>query len=70
MTSCHRPTECEVSRYRHGCDPPKNIDAAPPSDRKNQRASSPPSAQSLIRLIELQPSLLDFVLRFHSKQRK
>jgi hypothetical protein len=25
MRSCQRPTECDFSRYRHGCDPPKQI---------------------------------------------
>ena len=26
MIHGHRSRECEVSRYRHGCDPPKPID--------------------------------------------
>jgi hypothetical protein len=28
MTSCQRPKECEPSRYRHGSDPPKQVDTA------------------------------------------
>lgn len=70
MTSCHRQKECETSRYRHGCAPPKLIQAAPSPVAKNQRPTTPVSKQSLIRLIELQPSLLDSLFRFHSKQRK
>jgi hypothetical protein len=70
MTSCRRPKECETSRYRHGSDPPKTIQAALSSGAKNQRPTSPISKQSLIRLFELQPSLLDSLFRFHSKQRK
>lgn len=70
MTSCHRQKECETSRYRHGCDPPKLIQAGPSPVAKNQRPTPPVSKQSLIRLIELQPSLLDSLFRFHSKQRK
>src|SRR5688572_9806475 len=28
MTSCQRPKECEPSRYRHGSDPPKQVETA------------------------------------------
>jgi|SRR5687767_9841625 len=28
MTSCQRPKECEPSRYRHGSDPPKQVEIA------------------------------------------
>jgi hypothetical protein len=28
MTSCQRPKECKPSRYRHGSDPPKQLEAA------------------------------------------
>jgi len=68
MTS--RPKECETSRYRHGSDPPKRIQTAPSSVRQDQHSSSPASPKPLVRLIELQPSLLHSVFRFHSKQRK
>src|SRR5688572_17657856 len=34
MTSCQRPKECEPSRYRHGSDPPKQVETGPFSDRK------------------------------------
>jgi hypothetical protein len=70
MISTHRPIECQASRYRHGCDPPRTIQAAPSSEPRNERPISPASTQSLIRLIELQPSLLDPVFRFPSKERK
>jgi hypothetical protein len=71
MASCRLPKECETSRYRHGCDPPKKIQAAPSSEPQVQLLTSPASKQQfLIRLVELQPSLLDSVFRFHSKQRK
>jgi hypothetical protein len=53
MTSCRRPTEADFSRYRHGCDPPKQIQPDSPSHRKNLT-----STQFLSRLIQLQPSLL------------
>ena len=70
MLSFRRPKECEASRYRHGCDPPQKSQTAPSSDPNDQRLSSSPSKQSLIPLIELQPSLLNSVYRFHSKRRK
>ena len=57
VTSSPRPKECEISSYRHGCDPPKKIHVLPPSDRKDYLTTRA-SQQSLIRLIELQPSLL------------
>ena len=34
MTSCQRPKECEPSRYRHGCDPPKQVETGSLTDRK------------------------------------
>jgi hypothetical protein len=70
MASCHRPKECETSRYRHGCDPPERMQPARSSESHNQRPTSPASKQSLIRLIELQPSLLDSVFQFPSQERK
>jgi hypothetical protein len=71
MLSFRRPKECEASRYRHGCDPPKTIQAAPSSEFNDQSpTSSLPLKQSLIPLMELQPSLLDSVYRFHPKRRK
>lgn len=67
MTSSPRPNECEISSYRHGCDPPKKSHPSPPSNRKDYRTTRA-SQQSLIRLIELQPSLLALVFRFHKNQ--
>jgi hypothetical protein len=57
MISSQRPKECEVSCFRHGNDPPKQIYADSLSERK-QPAS--PSTQFMIRLFQVQPSL--FVL--------
>src|SRR5687767_15682804 len=34
MTSCQRPKECEPSRYRHGSDPPKQVETDTLTDRK------------------------------------
>ena len=34
MTSSQRPKECEPSRYRHGCDPPKRVETGSLTDRK------------------------------------
>lgn len=34
MTSSQRPKECEPSRYRHGCDPPKQVETGSLTDRK------------------------------------
>ena len=34
MTSCQRPKECEPSRYRHGSDPPKQVETGSLTDRK------------------------------------
>jgi hypothetical protein len=70
MLSFRRPKMCEASRYRHGCDPPKKNQTAPSSDPNDQDPTSSPSQQSLIPLVELQPSLLTSVYRFHSKRRK
>ena len=70
MLSFRRPKECEASRYRHGCDPPQKVQAAPSSDPNDQAPTSSSIKQSLIPLIELQPSLLNSVYRFHSKRRK
>jgi hypothetical protein len=67
MTS-YRGKGCETSHHRHGCDPPKTVHAAP--GRTDQRQTSTALKQSLIRLIELQPSLLGLVFRFHAKRRK
>ena len=70
MLSFRRPKECEASRYRHGCDPPQKVQVAPSSDPNDQAPTSSSIKQSLIPLIELQPSLLNSVYRFHSKRRK
>jgi hypothetical protein len=44
MTSCQRPKECEPSRYRHGCDPPKQVESASLSNfRRTLSPSSTPS---------------------------
>jgi hypothetical protein len=56
MTSCRRPKECEISVYRHGCDPPNQFRPASSSELKHQRPTAPASKQSLIRLVQLQPS--------------
>lgn len=60
VTSSRRSKECEISSYRHGCDPPKRIQLLLP---RTARISARPPAlkQSLIRLIELQPSCFDFI---------
>jgi hypothetical protein len=63
MTSCRRPTESDFSRYRHGCDPPKQIQPDSPSHRKNLT-----STQFLSRLIQLQPSLLASVFPFRKRK--
>jgi len=57
------PAECDTSRYRHGCDPPKQIRPDSPSPRKNLT-----SKHSLIRLIQLQPLLLASAFRFHKRK--
>src|SRR5215831_1732890 len=65
MSFSQRPRECDTSRYRHGCDPPKRV-KAPPSDRNNLHSPIfPPSTPSLIRLVQLQPSLLASSSEFH-----
>jgi len=71
------PRECEISRYRHGCDPPGKPKPVSPSDCKGinsvsppRAATSPASTQSLIRLIQLQPSLLASFFQFRPKRRK
>ena len=46
MTSYQRPKECEPSRYRHGSDPPKQVQAGSLTDRKN-----PSSTYSLFNAI-------------------
>jgi len=63
MTSCQRPTESDFSRYRHGCDPPIQIQPDSPSHRKNLT-----SIHLLIRLIQLQPSLLASVFLFRKRK--
>jgi hypothetical protein len=69
-----RPREGEISRYRHGCDPPRKAKAVSPSDCKSldilrppRAATSPASTQSLIRSIQLKPSLLVSVFHFRPK---
>jgi hypothetical protein len=44
MTSCQRPKECEPSRYRHGSDPPKQVQTA--SLANSRRTLFPSSTQS------------------------
>ena len=44
MTSCQRPKECEPSRYRHGSDPPKQVETASLSN--SRRPLSPSSTPS------------------------
>src|SRR6476619_1818988 len=70
-----RPRECEPSRYRHGCDPPRKTKDVSPSDCTSLNvvtpprvATSPASTRSLIRLIELQPSLLASVFQFIQRE--
>jgi len=71
MADFLRPKECDISGYRHGCDPPERAKADSPSQRKHQLVASQSSTQSLIRLVLLQPSLLASVFRFHkNKERK
>src|SRR5687767_15404101 len=65
MTSCQGPIECGPSRYRHGNDPPKHVEADPFSERK----LASPSTQSLILLIQLHPSFLTSVFRLHPKSK-
>ena len=48
MTSCQRPKECEPSRYRHGSDPPKQVETAAPTN--SRRALSLSSTQSSVDL--------------------
>jgi hypothetical protein len=72
MTSSQRPRESDTSRYRHGCDPPEKVKVASRSDCKGlDRVGplSPASTHSMIRLIQLQPSLLALVFRFHLKRK-
>jgi len=42
MTSCQRPKECEPSRYRHGSDPPKQVETAFPSNSRRTHSSFDP----------------------------
>ena len=44
MTLCQRPKECEPSRYRHGSDPPRQVETAFPTH--SRRAPSPSSTPS------------------------
>ena len=45
MTLCQRPKECEPSRYRHGSDPPRQVEPASPThSRRAFSPSSPPSS--------------------------
>jgi hypothetical protein len=44
MTSCQRQKEYEPSSYRHGSDPPKQVETA--SLKNSRRALSPSSTQS------------------------
>ena len=36
MTSCQRPKRCEPSRYRHGSDPPKQVETASLSNSRRK----------------------------------
>lgn len=59
--------ECNISRYRHGCDPPEqNAKVATLSACKGRRALT----RFLNQLIQLQRILLASVFRFHSKNRE
>ena len=71
-----RPRECEPSRYRHGCDPPRTTHVVYSSDctsldiiRPPRAATSLASTQSLIRLVQL-PHALALSLLISSKARK
>ena len=68
MTYFLRPKECDISGYRHGCDPPKGTKSDSSYQRERQRVTSQFSTQSLIRLIQLQPFLLASVFRFHKNK--
>ena len=41
------PRECEISRYRHGCDPPGKPKPVSPSDCKRFNSVSPPTSGNL-----------------------
>src|SRR5688572_4185614 len=43
MTSCQRAKECEPSRYRHGSDPPKQVETASLSNFCRTLSPSTPS---------------------------
>ena len=70
MASCRRPKECEISRYRHGCDPPKTIQAVPSFGLKDQRPTSPVSGINLSRLYMVWTSRLIFVHKTSSQLRQ
>jgi hypothetical protein len=51
MTSCQRPKECEASGYRHGSDPPKQVEITSPTN--SRRALSLSSTQFSFRSTHL-----------------
>jgi hypothetical protein len=72
-----RPRECEISRYRHGCDPPRKAKTVSPSDCKRLDTVGPHERYPLqlqqiplIRFRQLQRSLLAAVFQFRPKRRK
>ena len=67
MTSSTRPREADISRYRHGCDPPEQkAKVASLSACKGRRALT----RFRIQLIQLQCIFLPPVFRFQSKKRE
>jgi hypothetical protein len=67
MTSSTRSRESDISRSRHGYDPPeRKAKVASLSAYKGRRALT----RFLIQLIRLQRILLASVFRFHSKKRE
>ena len=68
VTSTDSPKEIEISRYRHGCDPPKSHLSVSPFSALSDCRHASTSQQFFTRLIKLQPSLLPLVFRFHKNQ--
>ena len=68
VTSTDPPKEIEISRYRHGCDPPKSHLSASPLSALSDYIHASTSQQFFTRLIKLQPSLLPLVFRFYKNQ--
>ena len=67
MNSSSRPRESDISRYRHGCDPPEHRAKVPSlSACKGRR----PLTQFLIQLVPLQRILLALVFRFIQRKGK